>query len=187
MSKSKNVVKKLTTILFTLVAIFAVGLTNVNAETTTVDVEDSSALINAMNDETTDIVRLNNEIVLSSEYDTTFYIYKSKTLDLNGHTITVPNYRKIKFWYYADADIKLIDSANSNTAKIIGNHTGASDYDLLYGAIIRNAEKVNFEIDGVDFEVNNNNFITIVSMEGNKKYENLIIKNSNVNGNQFLF
>ena len=187
MSKSKNVVKKLTTILFTLVAIFAVGLTNVNAETTTVDVEDSSALINEMNDETTDIVRLNNDIVLSSEYDTTFYIYKSKTLDLNGHTITVPNYRKIKFWYYADADIKLIDSANSNTAKIIGNHTGASEYDLLYGAIIRNAEKVNFEIDGVDFEVKNNNFITIVNMEGNKKYENLIIKNSNVNGNQFLF
>ncbi len=187
MIKSKSVVKKLTTILFTLVAIFAVGLTNVNAETKTVDVEDSSALINAMNDETTDIVRLNNDIVLSSEYDTTFYIYKSKTLDLNGHTITVPNYRKIKFWYYADADIKLIDSANSNTAKIIGNHTGASEYDLLYGAIIRNAEKVNFEIDGVDFEVKNNNFITIVSMEGNKKYENLIIKNSNVNGNQFLF
>ena len=34
MSKSKNVVKKLTTILFTLVAVFATGLTNVNAETT---------------------------------------------------------------------------------------------------------------------------------------------------------
>ena len=33
MLKSKNVVKKLTTILFTLVAIFGVGLTNVNAET----------------------------------------------------------------------------------------------------------------------------------------------------------
>ena len=187
MSKSKNVVKKLTTILFTLVAIFAVGLTNVNAETTTVDVEDSSALVDKMNDTTTDIVRLNKDIELSSEYDTTFYIYKSKTLDLNGHTITVPNHKRIRFWYYADADIKLIDSANSNTAKIIGNHTGASEYDLLYGAIIRNAEKVNFEIDGVDFEVNNNNFITIVSMEGNKKYENLIIKNSNIIGNQYLF
>ena len=34
MLKSKNVVKKLTTILFTLVAFFGVGLTNVNAETT---------------------------------------------------------------------------------------------------------------------------------------------------------
>ena len=34
MLKSKNVVKKLTTLLFTLVAVFSVGLTNVNAETT---------------------------------------------------------------------------------------------------------------------------------------------------------
>ena len=38
MSKSKNVVKKLTmilfTILFTLVSVFAIGPTNVNAETT---------------------------------------------------------------------------------------------------------------------------------------------------------
>ena len=175
MSKSKNEVKKLTTILFTLVSVFAIGLTNVNAETTTTDVVDETTLVNAMNDKTTDIVRLTDNIILRDDLDTTFYIYKSKTLDLNGHTITVPNYRKIKFWYYADADIKLIDSANSNTAKIIGNHAGASEYDLLYGAIIRNAEKVNFEIDGVDFEVNNNNFITIVSMEGNKKYENLIL------------
>ena len=128
----KNKTKYLITTFIMVLSFMLVGFTNVNAATTTVDVEDSSALINAMNDETTDIVRLNNDIVLSSEYNTTFYIYKSKTLDLNGHTITVPNYRKIKFWYYADADIKLIDSANSNTAKIIGNHTGASEYDLLY-------------------------------------------------------
>ena len=187
MIKSKNVVKKLTTILFTLVAIFAVGLTNVNAETTTTDVVDETTLVNAMNDKTTDIVRLTDNIILRDDLDTTFYIYKSKTLDLNGHTITVPNYRKIKFWYYADADIKLIDSANSNTAKIIGNHTGASEYDLLYGAIIRNAEKVNFEIDGVDFEVKNNDFTTVVGMEDGQKYENLIIKNSNIIGNQYLF
>ena len=140
-----------------------------------------------MNDKTTDIVRLTDNIILRDDLDTTFYIYKSKTLDLNGHTITVPNYRKIKFWYYADADIKLIDSANSNTAKIIGNHTGASEYDLLYGAIIRNAEKVNFEIDGVDFEVKNNDFTTVVGMEDGQKYENLIIKNSNIIGNQYLF
>ena len=187
MSKSKNVVKKLTTILFTLVAIFAVGLTNVNAETTTAVVEDRDALVNKMYDKTTDIVRLNKNIELSSEYNTTFSIYKSKTLDLNGHTITVPDGKEINFWYYADADIKLIDSANSNTAKIIGNHTGASTYFLLRGAIIRDAEKVNFEIDGVDFEVKNSNFTTVVSMKDGQKYENLIIKNSNVNGNQYLF
>lgn len=185
MKKSKNVVKKLTTILFTLVAVFAVGLTNVNAETTTIDVEDRGALINAMNDKTTDIVRLNKDIDLTSDVDTIFYIEKSKTLDLNGHTIIVPDGKVIKFWYYADANIKLINSSNSSSAKIIGNHTGASTYHLLYGAIIENGAKVNFEIDGVDFEVKNNNYTTIVYTED--KYESLIIKNSNVIGNQYLF
>ena len=186
MNKSK-LVKNLTMTLFTLVAVFAVGLTNVNAETTTTLVEDRDALVNAMNDKTTDIVRLNKDIELSSEYNTTFSIEKSKTLDLNGHTITVPDVREINFWYYADADIKIMNSSNSSSAKIIGNHTGASNYFLLRGAIIRNAEKVNFEIDGVDFEVKNSNFTTIVSMKNGQKYENLIIKNSNVNGNQYLF
>ena len=188
MSKSKNVVKKLTTILFTLVAIFGVGLTNVNAETTTVDVEDSSALVNAMNDKTTDIVRLKKDIILRDDLDTIFYIRKSKTLDLNGLTITVPKGKEIKFWYYEDADIKLIDSANSNTAKIIGNHTGATTYYLLHGEIQKDGLKVNFEIDGVDFEVNGSDFVTLVNgkHEG-RNYENLIIKNSNVIGNQYLF
>ena len=183
MSKSKNVVKKLTTILFALVAIFATGLTNVNAETTTALVDDSSALVTKMNDKTTDIVKLNKDIVLTD--DITFSIEKSKTLDLNGHTITVPDGKRIKFWYYADADIKLINSSNSSSAKIIGNHTGAATYFLLYGAIIENGTKVNFEIDGVDFEVKNNNYTTIVYTED--KYESLIIKNSNVIGNQYLF
>lgn len=188
MSKSKNVVKKLTTILFTLVAIFSVGLTNVNAETTTVYVEDSSALVDKMNDTTTDIVRLNNDIVLSSEYDTTFYIYKSKTLDLNGHTITVPRAREIKFWYYENADIKLINSSNSSSAKIIGNHTGAATYYLLHGEIQKDGLKVNFEIDGVDFEVNGSDFVTLVNgKHQGRNYESLVIKNSNVNGNQYLF
>ena len=177
----------LVAILLMLISFLLIGATNVNAETTTTLVEDRDALVQKMNDKTTDIVRLNKNIELSSEYNTTFSIYKSKTLDLNGHTITVPDVREINFWYYADADIKLIDSANSNTAKIIGNHTGVSTYFLLSGAIIRDAEKVNFEIDGVDFEVENNNFTTVVKMKNEQKYENLIIKNSNVNGNQYLF
>lgn len=118
MSKSK-LVKNLTMTLFTLVAVFAVGLTNVNAETKTVDVEDSGTLINAMDDTTTDIVRLTKDIELSSEIDTIFYIEKSKILDLNGHTITVPDVREIKFWYYADADIKIMNSSNSSSAKLL--------------------------------------------------------------------
>ena len=183
----KNKTKYLVAILLMLISFLLIGATNVNAETTTVDVEDSSALVGKMNDTTTDIVRLTQDIELPSEYDTTFYIYKSKTLDLNGHTITVPDGRQIKFWYYENADIKIMNSSNSSSAKIIGNHTGASTYYLLYGVMLGNTEKVNFEIDGVDFEVKNNNFTTIVNMEGGKKYENLIIKNSNVIGNQYLF
>ena len=188
MSKSKNVVKKLTTILFTLVAVFTIGLTNVNAETTTTDVVDETTLVNAMNDRTTDIVRLTDNIILRDDLDTTFYIYKSKTLDLNGHTITVPAIRQIKFWYFADADIKLINSSNSSSAKIIGNHTGASTYNLLKGEIQKDGLKVNFEIDGVDFEVDGSNSVTVVNgINSNRNYESLVIKNSNVNGNQYLF
>ena len=183
----KNKTKYLVAILLMLISFLLIGATNVNATTTTVDVEDRAALINAMNDNTTDIVRLNKNIELSSEYNTTFSIEKSKTLDLNGHTITVPDGKEINFWYYADADIKIMNSSNSSSAKIIGNHTGSSTYFLLRGAIIRDAEKVNFEIDGVDFEVKNSNFTTIVFMKNGQKYENLIIKNSNVNGNQYLF
>ena len=183
----KNKTKYLVAILLMLVSFLLIGATNVNAETTTAVVEDRDALVEKMYDKTTDIVRLNKNIELSSEYNTTFSIYKSKTLDLNGHTITVPDGKEINFWYYADADIKIMNSSNSSSAKIIGNHTGVSTYFLLRGAIIRDAEKVNFEIDGVDFEVKNSNFTTIVFMKDGQNYENLIIKNSNVNGNQYLF
>ena len=181
MIKSKNVVKKLTTILFTLVAIFAVGLTNVNAETTTTDVVDETTLVNAMNDETTDIVRLNNDIILRDDLDTIFYIEKSKILDLNGHTITVPDVREIKFWYYADADIKIMNSSNSSSAKFKSNHTGVTDYFILHGAMLGDGIKVNFEIDGVDFE-SNSNYITAVDTDSGDKYESLIFKNSNIKG-----
>ncbi len=183
----KNKTKYLITTFIMVLSFMLVGFTNVRAATTTAEVDNNSDLVGKMNDKTTDIVRLNKNIELSSEYNTTFSIYKSKTLDLNGHTIIVPDVREINFWYYADADIKIMNSSNSSSAKIIGNHTGASNYFLLRGAIIRDAEKVNFEIDGVDFEVKNNNFTTVVSMKDGQKYENLIIKNSNVNGNQYLF
>ena len=72
----KNKTKYLVAILLMLISFLLIGATNVNAETTTVDVEDSSALVTKMNDKTTDIVRLNKNIELSSEYNTTFSIYK---------------------------------------------------------------------------------------------------------------
>ena len=185
--KNRNIIKYFKTMVFAFICLFAVGVMNVNAETTTTDVIDYGSLETAMSDNKTDVVRLTEDIILRDKLDTRFSIEKSKTLDLNGHTITVPDGRVINFLYYADADIKIINSSNSSSAKIIGNHTGAPTYHLLSGAIIRDAEKVNFEIDGVDFEVKNNNYTTIVYMEDGQKYENLIIKNSNVIGNQYLF
>ena len=184
----KNKTKYLVAILLMLVSFLLIGATNVNAETTTTDVIDPDTLVGAMDDETTDVVRLTQDIELPSEYDTTFYIYKSKTLDLNGHTITVPDGRQIKFWYYADADIKIMNSSNSSSAKIIGNHTGVTTHWLLNGVILKEGLKINFEIDGVDFEVDGSDFVTIVKgdHEG-RNYESLVIKNSNVNGNQYLF
>ena len=131
----KNKTKYLITTFIMVLSFMLVGFTNVNAATTTADVEDRGALINAMNDETTDIVRLNKDIDLQSEVDTRFYIYKSKTLDLNGHTITVPDGKEIKFWYYKDADIKIINSSNSSSAKFKSNHTGVTDYFILHGSI----------------------------------------------------
>ena len=127
----KNKTKYLVAILLMLVSFLLIGATNVNAETKTVDVVDKDSLETAMNDKTTDIVRLTENITLRNDLDTIFSIEKSKTLDLNGHTITVPDGRIIKFWYYADADIKIMNSSNSSSAKIIGNHIGASTYFLL--------------------------------------------------------
>ena len=89
MSKS-NLVKKLTMALFTLVSVFAIGLTNVNAETITADVDKNSDLVDKMNDKTTDIVRLTSNIKLETTNDTQIFIEMSKTLDFNGFTLTIP-------------------------------------------------------------------------------------------------
>ena len=97
--KKKNVVKKLTTILFTLVAVFATGLTNVNAKTTA-EVNNYSDLVEKMNDKTTDIVRLTSDITLRENLDTTFSLEMSKTLDFNGFTLTIPQQYKLKLIYY---------------------------------------------------------------------------------------
>ncbi|MDD7149750.1 MAG: hypothetical protein PUH53_03565, partial [Mycoplasma sp.] len=71
MLKSKNVVKKITTILFTLVSVFAIGLTNVNAETTA-EVNNYSDLTDKMNDNVTNVVKLTSDIKLREDFDTTF-------------------------------------------------------------------------------------------------------------------
>ena len=90
MSKSK-LVKNLTMTLFTLVAVFTIGLTNVNAKTTA-EVDNYSDLAEKMSDNTTDVVKLTSDITLCENSNTKFYIEMSKTLDFNGFTLTIPQH-----------------------------------------------------------------------------------------------
>ena len=178
MSKSKNVVKKLTTILFTLVAIFGVGLTNVNAETTTAEVNNYSDLADIMSDNVTDVVKLTSDITLSENYDTTFSLEMSKTLDFNGFTLTIPEKQRLQLIYKNSLDLKFIDSSSSKTAKInILTH----NEDPIYNEIQKAEYTVNFEIDGVDVEYERD-FETFWGYVGSKKFNNLVFKNLKVTG-----
>ena len=62
---------------------------NVNA-TKTAEVANLDSLESAMNDNETDVVKLTSDITLRSDFDTTFTLTMSKTLDFNGKTLTVP-------------------------------------------------------------------------------------------------
>lgn len=179
MSKSKNVVKKLTTILFTLVAVFSVGLTNVNAETTTADVDNNSDLVDKMNDKTTDIVRLTSDIKLDETWDTTFSLEMSKTLDFNGHTLTIPEHYRLKLIYRNTLDLKFINSSSSKTAKL--NILTNLGQNPIYNEI-KNAEyTVNFEIDGVDVEYERD-LETFWTYAGRNRFNNLVFKNLKITG-----
>uniref|UniRef100_UPI0037DCA0FA LPXTG cell wall anchor domain-containing protein n=1 Tax=Methanobrevibacter smithii TaxID=2173 RepID=UPI0037DCA0FA len=177
MIKSKNVVKKLTTILFTLVAVFATGLTNVNAETTA-EVNKYSDLVEKMNDKTTNVVKLTSDITLREDLDTTFSLEMSKTLDFNGFTLTIPQQYKLKLIYYNTLDLKFINSSSSKTAKlkILANYQ-----DPIYNEIQKAEYTVNFEIDGVDVEYERD-FETFWSYAGRNGFNNLVFKNLKITG-----
>ena len=146
MSKS-NLVKKLTITLFTLVAIFAVGLTNVNAETKTVS--SFGELKSALSDKTSDVVKLSDNITLEDAI-TKWNIYTNKTLDLNGFSITVPNNRKVAIYYYDTIDFKIVDLSNSKTSKINYNYGAESLFNFVPLDDAYYGEKMNLTIDGVD-------------------------------------
>lgn len=177
--KKKNVVKKLTTILFTLVAIFAVGLTNVNAETTTADVDNNSDLVDKMNDKTTDIVRLTSDITLREDIDTTFSLEMSKTLDFNGFTLTIPQQYKLKLIYYNTLDLKFINSSSSKTAKL--NLLTDVGYTPIYNEIKKVEAIVNFEMNGIDVEYIKD-FDSFWQTAGDYRFNNVVFKNLKVTG-----
>ena len=177
MSKSKNVVKKLTTILFTLVAVFAIGLTNVNAETTA-EVKNCSELTEKMGDNVTNVVKLTSDITLRDDLDTKIFIEMSKTLDFNGFTLTIPEKQRLQLIYKNSLDLKFINSDSSKRAKInILTH----NEDPIYNEIQKAEYTVNFEIDGVDVEYERD-FETFWGYVGSKKFNNLVFKNLKVTG-----
>ena len=178
MSKSKNVVKKLTTILFTLVAVFTIGLTNVNAETTTAEVNNYSDLADKMSDSVTNVVKLTSDITLRNDLDTKIFIEMSKTLDFNGFTLTIPEEQRLQLIYKNSLDLKFINSNSSKRAKL---NILAHSEDPIYNEIQKAEYIVNFEIDGVDVEYEKD-FETFWSYVSGKSFNNLVFKNLKITG-----
>ena len=184
MSKSKNVVKKLTTILFTLVAVFAVGLTNVNAKTITVDNEEQ--LINASKGFDSEI----NEIKLSKDITLTkylnFYVVNDITLDLNGQTLDIgsnglsfeygmSDYDEAISDYHYNFNSKLTikDSSSSKTGKILSKtNIYFKYYDTNHDVEIK---KFGLTIDGGYYEMisSTNNYFDFFSSDYYTKGRNI--------------
>ena len=178
MIKSKSVVKKLTTILFTLVAVFAVGLTNVNAKTTA-EVNNYSDLTAKMNDNVTDVVKLTSDIALREDFDTTFNLEMSKTLDFNGFTLTVPEHHRFRLIYENSLDLKFINSKSSKRAKLnLLPNTGETP---IYNEITKAEYTVNFEMDGIDVEYIKD-FDSFWQTAGDYRFNNVVFKNLKVTG-----
>jgi hypothetical protein len=178
MSKSKNVVKKLTTILFTLVAVFAIGLTNVNAKTTA-EVNNYSDLTDKMSDSVTDVVKLTSDITLSEDYDTKISLEMSKTLDFNGFTLTIPQHYGLNLIYHNTLDLKFINSNSSKRAKL--NLLTATGYTPINNEIKKAEYTVNFEMDGIDVEYIKD-FDAFWQTAGAYRFNNVVFKNLKVTG-----
>ena len=176
--KSKSVVKKLTTILFTLVAVFTIGLTNVNAETTA-EVNNYSDLTAKMSDNVTDVVKLTSNITLSEDYDTEISLEMSKTLDFNGFTLTIPQQYKLKLIYYKTLDLKFINSSSRKTAKL--NLLTDTGYTPIYNEIKKAEYTVNFEMDGIDVEYIKDRD-SFWQTAGDYRFNNVVFKNLKVTG-----
>ncbi|MCI7554219.1 MAG: MBG domain-containing protein [Tenericutes bacterium] len=177
MSKSK-LVKKLTMTLFTLVAVFATGLTNVNAETTA-EVNNYSDLTDKMNDNVTNVVKLTSNIKLREDFDTTFSLEMSKTLDFNGFTLTVPEHHGFKLIYRNTLDLKFINSNSSKRAKL--NLLTDIGYTPIYNEIKKAEYTVNFEMDGIDVEYIKDSD-SFWQTAGNYRFNNVVFKNLKVTG-----
>ena len=178
MIKSKNVVKKLTTILFTLVAVFAVGLTNVNAKTVTVETEEE--LINASKGIDSEI----NEIKLAKDITLTkslkFHVVNDITLELNGCSLDtgtniltfdygMSEYDEAinNYHYNFNSKLTIKDSSDSKAGKILTKKSiifATYDTDSTHNEQIK---KFGLTIDGGYYEIINSSakFISLFPID----------------------
>ena len=180
MIKSKSVVKKLTMTLFTLVAVFAVGLTNVNAKTITVENEEE--LINASKGIDSEI----NEIKLAKDITLTnylqFYVVNDITLDLSGQTLDI-GFNSLSFnygmsvldeaiddyHYNFNSKLTIKDSSSSKTGKILSKQKISFNYyDAAHDEEIK---KFGLNIDGGYYEIIGSS-TSFISLFSNNYYTN---------------
>ena len=175
----KNKTKYLVAILLMLVSFLLIGATNVNAETTTAEVNNYSDLTDKMNDNVTNVVKLTSDITLREDFDTTFSLEMSKTLDFNGFTLTIPQQYKLKLIYYNTLDLKFINSNSSERAKL--NLLTDVGYTPIYNEIKKAESIVNFEMDGIDVEYIKD-FDVFWQTAGEYRFNNVVFKNLKVTG-----
>ena len=169
--KSK-LVKNLTMTLFTLVAVFAVGLTNVNAKTITVENEEE--LINASKGIDSEI----NEIKLAKDITLTkflkFHVVNDITLELNGRSLDtgtntlafeygMSEYdESINNYHYGfNSKLTIKDSSSSKTGKILTKKSiNFVTYDTNHDEQIK---KFGLTINGGYYEIisSTNTFISL--------------------------
>ena len=174
----KNKTKYLVAILLMLISFLLIGATNVNA-TTTAEVNNYSDLTDKMNDNVTDVVRLTSDITLREDFDTTFSLEMSKTLDFNGFTLTVPEHCRFKLIYENSLDLKFINSDSSKRAKL--NLLSNTGYTPIYNEITQAEHTVNFEMDGIDVEYIKD-LESFWQTAGDYRFNNVVFKNLKVTG-----
>ena len=170
MNKSK-LVKNLTMTLFTLVAVFAVGLTNVNAKTITVENEEE--LINASKGFDSEIneIKLAKDITLTNHLS--FYVINDITLDLNGRSLDTGTYNlefeygmsdydeSINDYHYGFNSKLTIKDSSSKTGKILTKQSILfATHDTNHDKEIK---KYGLTIDGGYYEIisSTNTFISL--------------------------
>ena len=132
-----------------------------------------------MNDNVTDVVKLTSDITLREDFDTTFNLEMSKTLDFNGFTLTVPEHHRFRLIYENSLDLKFINSKSSKRAKLnLLPNTGETP---IYNEITKDEYTVNFEMDGIDVEYIKD-FDSFWQTAGDYRFNNVVFKNLKVTG-----